>query len=100
MIYKETYIALLKDGVCTVKFDKADGTERKMRCTLNEKLLPEDDRAGAVAVALKPSNDNVVACWDLDKAGWRSFRIDSVIDVGWYSVAAELKLLESNKSDV
>jgi hypothetical protein len=87
---KDTYVSLLKNGTVTVKFTKADGSERTMKCTLNPKLMPEDDQAGAVAVSSKPSNDNVVPCWDLDKAGWRSFRLDTVIEMTFASQPTEL----------
>ena len=86
MIYKATYVSLLKAGICTVLFTKADSTERVMKCTLNEEILPEDDREGAASVSVKRSTDNVVPCWDLEAKAWRSFRIDTVIEITYQSV--------------
>lgn len=62
-----------------VTFTKKDGTERKMRCTLIESYLPQVDPAAVVSK--RPENPDVLAVWDLDNSGWRSFRVDSVSSV-------------------
>ena len=77
---------MLVEGVCQVTFTKVDGTERIMRCTIKEDLIPAEqfpvDRSKD---PMKGSNGkpltNVLAVWDLDKAGWRSFRLDHVSNV-------------------
>ena len=57
-----------------VTFTKKDGTERVMRCTLQPQYLPESiEKEG-----IKVKNDYVTSVWDLDNAGWRSFRNDLV----------------------
>jgi hypothetical protein len=62
---------------CSVLFKKVDGTERRMRCTLNDRLIEN----GKIAEReVKARNDNVLAVWDVENKGWRSFRVDSVID--------------------
>lgn len=79
MFDKETLTNDLRTLIAQVKFTKADGTVRDMRCTLMPSLLPE--------VTLEEShvprkqNDEVLAVWDVDKQAWRSFRIDSIINV-------------------
>ncbi len=74
---KSDIVSTLQTNVCDVKFIKVNGEERLMRCTLKKDMLPEyidmnDD---------KKANESVVPVWDLDKKGWRSFRVDSVIDI-------------------
>ena len=74
---KSDIVSALQSNICDVKFIKVNGEERLMRCTLKEDMLPEyidmnDD---------KKANESVVPVWDLDKKGWRSFRVDSVIDI-------------------
>jgi hypothetical protein len=69
--------ALLDDVVC-VLFVKKDGTERRMTCTLKPDLLPAQTDLEE-AVQKKTSNPDVLAVWDLENQGWRSFRYDSVI---------------------
>jgi hypothetical protein len=47
-----------------------------MICTLNEGAIDNGDTAKR---EVKSRNDNVLAVWDVENKGWRSFRIDSVI---------------------
>lgn len=70
----------LKNGVVTVVFEKADGTERSMRATLSDLYVPQvlaeyDDQE---AKPHRKLNDDVQPVWDIDKNAWRSFRYDSV----------------------
>ena len=73
----EDYKSVLKENIANVEFTKADGSERKMRCTLDTKYLPAVEASKSESSSKKPSTE-VVAVWDLDAQGWRSFRIDSV----------------------
>lgn len=64
-----------------IVFVKANGERREMRCTLNSLHLPmkamqalEENKARE-----KTENTEILAVWDLDNEGWRSFRIDNVI---------------------
>jgi hypothetical protein len=66
---------LLHEHVVNVVFIKADGTERIMNCTLRPDLLPEQTES----TSTRKSNPDVMSVWDLDNAGWRSFRLDSII---------------------
>lgn len=68
----------LLDGVVEVLFVKKDGTERRMVCTLKPGLLPAQTDLEE-AVQKKTPNPDVLAVWDLENQGWRSFRYDSVI---------------------
>lgn len=69
---------MLHRGVYHVTFTKVDGTERQMRCTLMEEYLPKVEYNNNPHRA---ENDASVAVWDLDKDAWRSFRVDSLIDI-------------------
>jgi hypothetical protein len=77
----------LKGGICTVVFTKSDGTEREMRCTLKQELLPKEafktpeaNQAQSVAAPKqrKPKPDSNLSVWDLDKNAWRSFNLPTV----------------------
>jgi hypothetical protein len=68
----------LRNTCLEVSFIKKDGTGRVMNCTLMEKFLPpmmEDTETAT------KDNPDVLAVWDIDNGGWRSFRINSIIDV-------------------
>ena len=79
MIWSKIDLAeMLRDGKLQISFVKKDGTNRVMNCTLQEKYLPtlmEDEE-----ITTK-DNPNVLCVWDIDNNGWRSFRINSIIDV-------------------
>lgn len=70
----------LKEGVVEVTFTKKDGTERVMKCTLKYDLIPERHQ---------PKGDNpreggghtTIACYDVEKQGWRSFTVADVKSV-------------------
>jgi len=69
---------MLKAQVLSVTFLKRDGTERTMRCTLKEDLLPKQEDLENAVQKKKPSEESI-AVWDLEKEAWRSFRFDSII---------------------
>jgi len=83
MFTRDTLLKDLRHGVLDVTFTKVNGDERKMRCTLVTSLLPENYRTSleeqTAEKKFHQSNPDVIACWDLQNNGWRSFRIDSVI---------------------
>lgn len=64
----------------TVTFNKKDGTERVMNCTLNPEHLPKVEVKEGAESKRKKSED-VLAVYDLDAKGWRSFTIKSVTSV-------------------
>lgn len=70
----------LRENVVEVLFVKVGGEERRMRCSLREEILPKsyaNDKAEEIQFHQK--NPDVISCWDIEKQGWRSFRIDSVL---------------------
>ena len=80
---RSTLLEILNIREARVKFIKIDGELRTMRCTLNPSLLPEAiqqqwDR-------LNPSKANqtdlLVTVYDLEMEGWRSFHLESIIEV-------------------
>lgn len=77
---KGAYHTFLKGNVARIKFKKVNGDLRDMRCTLREDLLPPVIEQ-TTTKRQHDANDEVVAVYDLDAAGWRSFRIDSVIEM-------------------
>jgi hypothetical protein len=68
----------LQNGSATVTFVKKDGTERRLLCTLSPAELPAQVDIEE-AVQKKTPNPDVLAVWDLENKGWRSFRYDSIL---------------------
>lgn len=78
LIEYDTIKQYLKTMNAIVVFKKSDGSLRTMRCTLREEVLPPQTKTEATE---RVTNRDHVAVWDLDKSGWRSFRLDSVEDI-------------------
>lgn len=75
---KDWLVSLLKSGTVEVKFEKLDGTERLMVCTLKEENIPKDHLPKGTRS--KNSSDSL-AVYDTQIGGWRSFRFDSIKEV-------------------
>lgn len=73
---RERLVERLKEKILNIKFLKKDGTERILKGTLKQEfLLP------IKGTSKKPENPNVVCCVDVEKNEWRSFRLDSIIEI-------------------
>lgn len=70
---REWLLSMLTGGPTTVTFIKKDGSERIMKCTLNETIVPKYEKKTD-----RDTNKDVCFVWDLEKKEWRSFRFDSV----------------------
>lgn len=73
----------LKTKDATVTFTKKDGTNRIMRCTLRPEALPEIVTESTRTSTKKREPDGTIAVWDLDLGAWRSFRLDSVVEISF-----------------
>jgi WYL_2, Sm-like SH3 beta-barrel fold len=82
-ITKDEIQTFLRENITSVLFQKKDGTQRAMLCTLKADVLPPYERKEGEPA--KKKSDESLAVWDLEKESWRSFRIDSLIS---YSAAA------------
>jgi len=71
----------LEKEIVEIVFTKKDGSERVMKCTLKEDVLPmirSDD-----GTSIKSKSKEVLAVWDVESEGWRSFRWDSIKSVSF-----------------
>ena len=88
-IMRDWVRSLLNKQEITVRFTKADGTDRDMKCTLNYDLIPlsppksNTSRVdGLVTESAKPKKEPkepdpaVIKVYDLEAQAWRSFRMD------------------------
>jgi hypothetical protein len=74
-------IGLLEKNIVEVTFTKKDGSERIMKCTLQEDYLPE--LQDAILIEKDKWKKDALAVFDLDMEGWRSFRWDSIKQVNF-----------------
>jgi len=89
-IMRDWVTSLLNKQEITVKFTKADGTDRDMKCTLNWDLIPPPPPKPVTGPvdgivlesAKKPRKEPkapdpaVIKVYDLEAQAWRSFRMD------------------------
>lgn len=73
--------SLLSSNVVSMKFTKVNGEVRTMRCTTDLTLIPSDHRPKGV---LNEGGEKVVQTsqmrvYDVDAKGWRSFKLENVI---------------------
>jgi hypothetical protein len=77
---KEALALLLRQGNATVTFTKRDGTERVMKCTLQEStIVPYERKTNRIPTP----NDEVLPVWDLEASAWRSIPIDGVKSIAF-----------------
>lgn len=68
----------LKRDTVTVLFEKADGSLRTMKCTLDPKILPQPVASDEEVNRNRAPNEEVQVVWDIESNGFRSFRYDRV----------------------
>ena len=79
MFQRDTILNDLREYVIEVTFTKVNGEQRIMRCTLRPELLPPKYAEEITEEkTFQQTNPEVIAAWDVQAGGWRSFRVDSV----------------------
>lgn len=74
---KKTLETVLASDVLRVFFTKKDKSERAMVCTLDERRIPQNQRA---KIRSHPRPD-LVNVWDMEMEDWRSIPVDNVTGV-------------------
>jgi len=70
---------MLQTSQCRVIFTKLNGEERDMVCTLKNDVIPKATKDPITQKKVRDLNEEVLAVWDVNKEGWRSFRISNVV---------------------
>lgn len=73
-----THSVLKTASKVEVVFEKADGSERIMNCTLNEEYLEDQFLDLAPVNKTKPRSKETITVFDTDIDDWRSFRFDKI----------------------
>lgn len=76
---KEIVISHMKSGIANFKFEKKDGELREMNATL---VSSQIDPRFHKETNPNPydANPDLVVCWDIDKSGWRSFKLSTLTE--------------------
>jgi hypothetical protein len=75
---------LLENNVMSIDFTKSDGTKRNMICTLVPNYIDSSAKLQPDGINKKPANS--IRVWDIEKHGWRSFRLDRINRTDIYPV--------------
>lgn len=67
--------ALLRQGTATITFTKKDGTERVMKCTLQEGVVVPHEKT---TDRVKEPKDDILPVWDIEANAWRSVTIPNI----------------------
>lgn len=78
IVDRDALLNHLRNDICVVTFTKKDGTERVMKCTLISDQIPEENKPKGTGK--KVQNDNIIAVYDLEADGWRSFKLDTITE--------------------
>jgi len=79
---REEIVNKLKQGLLEVTFNKVNGDERVMTCTLQEGVIPAATKKDPLSLKkIREVNPEVVSVWDTNATGWRSFRVANVTNV-------------------
>lgn len=76
---REDLKALLEQNVLVVDFNKLNGDNRVMTCTLREDMKPRATKTDPMSQkAVREVSDAVISVWDVNAKGWRSFRYERI----------------------
>ena len=77
---KEVLLSMLLQDTYQVTFDKLDGNERVMTCTLNPRYMPPRDiiTEEDTSRETNPADAKNITVWDITANAWRSFHYTRV----------------------
>ncbi len=79
---REQMMSELRKGICEVTFTKVNGDKRVASTTLSTNHVPEQPNTATYSDGqpkTRKVNEETVVFWDMNKEGFRSFRVDSVV---------------------
>lgn len=78
---RDEIINTLRQGIYEVTFNKVNGEQRVMPCTLKEDLLPAAIQKDVVAKTAKERKGDAISVWCTDAQAWRSFKLANFISI-------------------
>jgi hypothetical protein len=70
----------MKQNICEVTFQKADGTKRVMECTLINEMLPPTKAELGEETKPRAKNPKNLPVLETKTNEWRSFNLDTILD--------------------
>lgn len=72
---KQSVMNFLTSQTCDILYKKKDGTERVVKATLQESIVPKTSGTGT-------QSDSNVTVFDVERQQWRTLIIDNIIHFG------------------
>lgn len=78
---RDEILNTLRQGIYEVTFNKVNGEQRVMPCTLKEDLLPAATQKEVVTETAKERKGDAISVWCTDAQAWRSFKLANFISI-------------------
>lgn len=78
---REEILNALRNGICEITFNKVNGEQRVMPCTLKEELLPAVTQKEVITENTKERKGDAISVWCTDAQAWRSFKLANFISI-------------------
>ena len=78
---RDEILNTLRQGIYEVTFNKVNGEQRVMPCTLKEDLLPAATQKEVVSETAKERKGDAISVWCTDAQAWRSFKLANFISI-------------------
>ena len=79
---RKEVVEVLEKYTALVKFKKLNGDMRSMKCTLVKGMIPSATKEDTMSQKkVRNLNEEVLAVWDVEKEGWRSFRLENIVSI-------------------
>lgn len=72
---RQSVVNFLTNQTCDILYKKKDGTERVVKATLQESIVPKTSGTGT-------QSDSNVTVFDVERQQWRTLIIDNIIHFG------------------
>lgn len=76
--YEQIMEALHREQPAIVTFNKVNGEQRIMTCTLRKEVIPSDFAPKGTGLDKIKENKKIIRAFDTNKQEWRSFRVELV----------------------
>ena len=96
---REYIKGMLSEDILKIIFTKMNGDVREMYCTLQDEFIPEHKNYHKKTATKREKNLSVLSVIDVEKADWRSFRIENLTDFGIVREEDLSFQFEKNNSD-
>jgi|14BtaG_2_1085337.scaffolds.fasta_scaffold00175_11 hypothetical protein len=79
---KQSVMDVLVNNTCDILYRKKDGTERVVKATLQESVVPKTTGTGTQSDTKGRGSSTCVTVFDVEKSEWRTLIIGNILHFG------------------